>query len=357
VLDRRHLLRAAAATTVGAALAGAARAQNANLPDPPGTTPPSRDWNEPITPYPDPAFEIFDARARKLSPGTAPVRRLFTGATWTEGPVYFGDMHCVIFSDIPNNRLLRYDEVTGQTTVFREPSNNTNGNTRDRQGRLISCEHSGRRVSRTEYTGAITILADSYQGKKLNSPNGVIVKSDNTIWFTDPSYGIMGDHEGLREPEELPHNVYMIDPKSGKMTVVADDFEQPNGLCFSPDEKKLYITDTGSPKTWSIRVFDCSEDNKLTNGRAFHDYKGIGLSDDIRSDEDGNIWSAGGWGPANFNGVAVYAPDGTPIARLVLPETAGNLCFGGYRHNHSYLYITAGQSLYMYPVHTRGVEL
>lgn len=354
MLERRHLLRTAAVSAVGAAFATSASAQNANLPDPPGTPPPPRDWAEPIVPYPDPAFEIFDPRGKKYSPGTAPVRRLFTGATWTEGPVYFGDMHCVIFSDIPNNRLLRYDEMTGETTIFRQPSNNSNGNTRDRQGRLVTCEHRARRVTRTEYGGNITILADNYQGKPFNSPNGVIVKSDNTIWFTDPAYGIMGDHEGARQKGELPRNVYMIDPQSGKISIVADDFDQPNGLCFSPDEKLLYITDTGKPV---IRVYDVSGDNKLGNGRLFHDFKGVGLSDDIRCDEDGNIWSAGGWAGLNFNGVSVYAPDGTPIARIVLPETAGNLCFGGMGHNHSYLYITAGQSLYMYPVHTRGVEL
>jgi len=355
MLDRRNLLRGAAVTAVGSALAGSAVAQNLNpnQPDPPGTTPPPRDWGEVIEPYPDPAMEVFDPRFKKYNAGTAPLRRVWTGARWTEGPVYFGDMHCVIFSDIPNNRMLRYDEMTGKTTLFRQPSNNSNGNTRDRQGRLVTCEHRGR-VTRTEYTGAITVLADNYQGKKLNSPNGVIVKSDNTIWFTDPSYGIMGDNEGQHRTEELPHNVYMIDPRSGSMTVVAGDFDQPNGLCFSPDEKLLYITDTGKPV---IRVYDCSEDNKLTNGRLFHDYKGVGLSDDIRSDEDGNIWSAGGWAGPNFNGVSVYAPDGTPLGRIVLPETAGNLCFGGMGHNHSYLYITAGQSLYQYPVHTRGVEL
>jgi gluconolactonase len=347
-------LRVAAVSAVGAAFARTAGAQNGNLPDPPGTVPPPRDWNEPIVAYPDPAYEVFDPRGKKYSPGTAPVRRLFTGATWTEGPVYFADQHSVIFSDIPNNRMLRYDEMTGDTSLFREPSGHSNGNTRDRQGRLVTCEHDGR-VTRTEYNGKITVLADNYQGKKLNSPNGVIVKSDDTIWFTDPSYGIMGDHEGNRRPEELPHNVYMIDPKAGgKMTVVAGDFDQPNGLCFSPDEKLLYITDTGKPM---IRVFDVGSDNKLTNGRMFHDFKGNGLSDDIRADEDGNIWSAGGWASLSFNGVSVYAPDGTPIARIVLPETAGNLCFGGLGHNHSYLYICAGQSLYMYPVHTRGVEL
>ena len=357
MLDRRQLLRGAAAGAVGAVFATSARAQNPSPPDPPGSIPPPRDWNEVIVPYPDPAFEIFDKRFEKYSAGTAPLLRVWTGGRWTEGPVYFADQHVVIFSDIPNDRLLRYDEVSGKTRVFRQPSGFSNGNTRDRQGRLITCEHGNRRVTRTEYDGSITVLADHFEGKPLNSPNGVIVKSDNTIWFTDPSYGIMGSNEGHRQREELPHNVYMIDPRSGTMVVAAGDFEQPNGLCFSSDEKKLYITDTGSPKTWAIRVFDVSEDNKLTNSRVFHDLKGKFLSDDIRCDEDGNIWSAGGWGEPTYTGVSVFAPDGTPWGRIVLPETAGNLCFGGYHHEHSYLYICAGRSLYQIPVHTRAAPL
>jgi gluconolactonase len=362
VLDRRHLLRTAAAGAVGAAFATSAGAQpmapNPNLPDPPGTTPPPRHWNEfPLEVYPDPAFEIFDKRFEKYSAGTAPLYRVWSGARWMEGPVYFADQHVVIFSDIPNNRMMRYDEVSGETTVFRQPSNNANGNTRDRQGRLITCEHRARRVTRTEYTGEITVLADNYQGKRLNSPNGVIVKSDNTIWFTDPSYGIMGNNEGLRQHEELPRNVYMLDPRSGKLSVAAGDFTQPNGIAFSPDEKLLYITDTGS-NPGVIRVFECTEDNRLVNGRLFHEYKNGGISDDIRVDEDGNIWSAGGWSKdPNYNGVSVYAPDGTPWGRIVLPETAGNLCFGGYGHNHSYLYIAAGGSLYVMPVGTRAAPL
>ena len=354
-MHRRAFLQTAAMGAVGSLATTSALA--AQMPDPPGTPPPPRDWTQSIAPYPDPNFEVFDPRFKKYNAFTAPLRRLYPGANWTEGPVYFGDMHCVIFSDIPNNRLLRFDEITERTDVFRQPAGNPNGNTRDRQGRLITCEHSGRRVSRTEYTGDITTLADSYQGKKLNSPNGVVVKKDDTIWFTDPSYGITGDNEGVREPQEqATRNVYMIDPKTAKITAVIDDLDQPNGLCFSPDEKLFYVTDTGKPL---IRVYDVSSDNKLTNGRVFHEYpEGGGLSDDIRCDEDGNIWSAGAWATnPNFSGVSVYAPDGTPIGRIVLPENASNLCFGGYHHNHSFLYITAGRSLYLIPVHTRGVEL
>jgi gluconolactonase len=252
--------------------------------------------------------------------------------------------------------------MSGDTTEFRSPSNFANGNTRDRQGRLVSCEHAARRVTRTEYSGTINVLADNYQGKKLNSPNGVVVKSDDSIWFTDPSYGTAGDHEGHREPSELPHNVYRIDGKTGNMTVVADDFDQPNGLCFTPDEKKLYITDTGRGKDGVspslIKVYDVTDDGKLINSKVFHDFSDTkgGLSDDIRCDEDGNIWSAGGWAPdPMFNGVAVLAPNGDVIGRIVLPETAANLCFGG--HDHNRLFICASTSLYAVDVNTRGVEL
>jgi gluconolactonase len=364
MMNRRAFFQSAAATAVGSLAASSALAQSKA--DPPGTTPPPRNWNKPATViYPDPAFEVFDPRFAKYSASTTEIRRLWTGAEWTEGPVYFGDIHSVIFADIPNNRMLRYDELTGETTVFREPSNFVNGSTRDWQGRLISCEQGTRRVTRTEYTGKITVLADSYEGKKLNSPNGVVVKKDGTVWFTDPTYGITGDHEGHRAEPELPRNVYMFDPNTGKLMVVADDFSQPNGLCFSPDEKKFYISDTGilgGPKpehTW-IRVFDVGENNKLTHDRVFHDFKDTGtfIADDMRADEDGNIWCAGGWASnKDYNGVTCLAPDGTDIGRIVLPEVAANLCFGGMDHDHSRLYITASTSLYAIYVHTRGVEL
>jgi len=207
------------------------------------------------------------------------------------------------------------------------------------------------------------VLADKYQGKLLNSPNGVIVKSDNTIWFTDPSYGIGGDHEGNRGEAELPRNVYRLDPKSGQLSVVVGDFSMPNGLCFSPDEKKLYVTDTGflggAEKKTLIRVFDVADDGKLSNDRIFHDFKDVPqpyIADDIRADEDGNIWAAGGWSPNHaMNGVRVFAPDGTPIGAIIVPEVAANLCFGGRHHNR--LFITASTSVYAMDVGTRGVEL
>ena len=276
--------------------------------------PPARDWSDPSTAiYPDPAFEVFDPRFAKYSAGTTGLVRIWTGGVWTEGPVWFGDQQRLIFSDIPNDRLMAYDATTGRTEVFRQPSNFTNGNTRDRQGRLVSCEQGTRRVTRTEYDGSITTLADKFDGKPLNSPNGVIVKSDDTVWFTDPSYGIGGDHKGNREEAELPRNVYRLDPKTGKMDVVVGDFSMPNGLCFSPDEKKFYVTDTGALggpfKQTLIRVYDVSDDGKLSNGRLLHDFKDVPqpyIADDIRVDEDGNVWAAGGWSPNRaLNGVRV----------------------------------------------------
>ncbi|SVA99162.1 uncharacterized protein METZ01_LOCUS152016, partial [marine metagenome] len=204
----------------------------------------SRDWDRDVVPYPDPAIEILDPRFIPYVLGTATIERLFTGARWSEGPVWFGDNHCLIWSDIPNNRMLRWTEETGVVSVFRSPSNNTNGNTRDREGCLISCEHDTRRVTRTELDGSITVLMDQFEGKLLNAPNDVVVRSDGSIWLTDPGYGILMNYEGHLAKYELPTNVYRLDPRTGQATVVADDFEKPNGLCFSPDESRLYIVDT-----------------------------------------------------------------------------------------------------------------
>ncbi len=356
LMHRRSFLQTAAAVAVGSVAADSAAARSQS--DPPGSTPPPRDWTDPASVvYPDPAIEAFDPRFKRYIVGTTEIRRLWTGGEWTEGPVYFGDMHSVIFSDVPNDRMLRYDEVTGQTTLFRSPSNEANGNSRDRQGRLVTCEQRARRVTRTEYDGSVTVLADRYRGKRLNSPNGVVAKSDGTIWFTDPTYGIDGDHEGWRARAELPGRVYRCDPGRGTLAVAADDFKQPNAVCFSPDEKKLYVSDTAGPPS-TIRVYDVREDGRLTNGRIFHDFSDMhgGIGDDIRVDEDGNLWCAGGWSSdRNFNGVSVFAPDGTPIGRIVLPEVAANLCFGGYQHNRSRLYICASTSLYAAYVGVRGL--
>lgn len=308
--------------------------------------------------YPDPAVEVIDPRFAKYKVINAAVERLYTGTRWAEGPVWFGDGRYLLFSDIPNNRMLRWLEDTGEVSVFRSLSNYSNGNYRDRQGRLLTCEHDSRRVTRTEYDGSITVLMDSYQGKKLNAPNDLTVHSDGAIWFTDPGYGIMSNYEGHKAPFEVPANVYRLDPKTREVTVVATDMDKPNGICFSPDEKLLYIVDTGTPKhpkdPHQIRVYDVVDGTRLKNGRMFVDMS-PGSSDGIRCDVDGNVWSAAGWGSENFNGVHVFAPDGTLIGKIHLPETCANLCFGGAKKNR--LFMAASQSLYAVYVGTEGAQL
>ena len=322
---------------------------------------PTRAWSserndQSIVRYPDPAVVTLDPRFEKLRQGNAAVERLWTGARWAEGPVWFGDGRYLLFSDIPNNRILRWTEETGEVSVFRSPSNNTNGNTRDRQGRLVSCEHDSRRVTRTEYDGSIIVLLDRYQGKRLNAPNDVVVHSNGSIWFTDPGYGILSDYEGHVDKFELPADVYRLDPSSGEVMVVANDFARPIGLCFSPDEKRLYVVDTGQPqgKPQPIRVFDVLEGRRLTNGHMFCDM-GAGGSDGIRCDVDGNLWAAAGWGGDGYDGVHVFAPDGRLIGKIRLPEACANLCFGGTRRNR--LFMTASQSLYALYVNTQGAQI
>ncbi len=312
--------------------------------------------DESLVRYPDPAVVTIDPRFEKYRQGNAAVERLWTGARWAEGPAWFGDGRFLLFSDIPNNRILRWTEEIGEVSVFRSPSNYANGHTRDRQGRLISCEHDSRRVTRTEPDGSITVLMDRYQGKRLNAPNDVVVHSNGTLWFTDPGYGILSDYEGHIDTFELPPNVYRLDPATGEATVVASEMARPNGLCFSPDEKHLYIVDTGQPagKPKPIYVFDVVEGRKLTNGRLFCDM-GKGNSDGIRCDVDGNLWAAAGWGGKDYDGVHVFAPDGKLIGQIRLPETCANLCFGGAKHNR--LFMAASQSLYALYVNTRGAQV
>src|SRR6266851_3819469 len=223
---------------------------------------------EPSERYPDPSVQVLDPSFAKYRLALAGVERLATGLRWSEGPVYFGDARCLLWSDIPNNRIMRWDEGTGRASVYRQPSNNANGNTRDRQGRLVTCEHDSRRVTRTEYDGTITVLMDKFDGKPLNSPNDIVVKSDDSIWFTDPPFGILGNYEGHVAQPELPTNVYRLDPQSGRATVVVGDI-RPNGLCFTPDEKKMYIVDAGAtPRV--IRVYDVVGDGtKLGASKAF----------------------------------------------------------------------------------------
>ncbi len=309
-------------------------------------------------PYPDPAIEVVDPRFAKYVQGNAAVERLYTGTRWSEGPVWFGDGNYLLWSDIPNNRILRWHADTGEVTTFRSPSNYSNGNSRDRQGRLLTCEHDSRRLTRTEYDGTITVLMDNFQGKHLNAPNDLAVHSDGAIWFTDPGYGIMSDYEGHKATFELPAVVYRLDPKTREVTVVATDMDKPNGICFSPDEKKLYIVDTGAPKRSTdphpIRVYDVVDGTHLKNGRLFVDMS-PGSSDGIRCDVDGNVWSAAGWGPEKYNGVHVFAPDATLIGKIHLPETCANLCFGGPKKNR--LFMAASQSLYALYVNAQGAQL
>jgi gluconolactonase len=308
--------------------------------------------------YPDPAVEVVDPRFAKYKINNAAVERLYTGTRWAEGPVWFGDGRYLLFSDIPNNRMLRWLEDTSEVSVFRGPSNYSNGNTRDRQGRLVTCEHDSRRVTRTEHDGTITVLADHFQGKPFNAPNDLAVHSDGAIWFTDPGYGIMSNYEGHKAAFELPANVYRLDPNTREISVVASDMDKPNGICFSPDEKKLYIVDTGEPKHSGdprpIRVYDVEEGKRLKSGRMFVNMA-PGSSDGIRCDVDGNVWSAAGWGPDGFNGVHVFTPDGVLIGKIHLPETCANLCFGGAKKNR--LFMAASQSLYALYVGTEGAQI
>jgi len=302
--------------------------------------------------YPDSSLQVLDPSFAKYRLPLASVERLATGMRWSEGPVYFGDARCVLWSDIPNDRIMRWDEDTGAVSVFRKPSNNANGNTRDRQGRLVTCEHDARRVTRTEYDGAITVICDRYQGKRLNSPNDVVVKSDGSIWFTDPQFGILGYYEGHIDTPELPMNVYRVDGQTGEAAVVADDIIAPNGLAFSPDEQKLYIVESRSEPR-RILVHDVVGDGrKLANRKVLIDAGPRGTPDGFRCDVDGNLWC--GWGMTDaLDGVRIFNPAGDPLGHIALPERCANLCFGGRYRNR--LFMAASHSLYGLYVNTQGV--
>jgi gluconolactonase len=310
-------------------------------------------WPSAPVRYPDPAIQVLDPRFAKYRLGNAAVERLATGFRWAEGPVWFGDGRYLLWSDIPNNRIMRWLEETCEVSVFRSPSQYSNGHTRDKQGRLITCEHDSRRVTRTEYDGQITVLMDQYQGKPLNAPNDVVVKSDGSIWFTDPGYGIMVNYEGHKAPLELPAVVYRLDPGSGDTTVVVGDMSKPNGLCFSPDESLLYVVDSGStPRV--IRVYDVVERTRAVHGRLFVDMS-PGTSDGIRCDIDGNLWAAAGNGGDGFDGVHVFAPNSDRIGQILLPEKCANVCFGGTKRNR--LFMAASQSIYAVYVETQGAQI
>jgi gluconolactonase len=318
----------------------------------------NRNWEKGVVRYPDPAVEVLDPRFARYKLGSAAVERLWTGGRWTEGPVWFGDGRYLLFSDIPNNRIMRWSEETGQTSVFRQPSNNCNGHSRDGQGRLITCEHDSRRVTRTEYDGTITMLMDSFEGKPLNAPNDVVVHPDGQIWFTDPGYGILMNYEGHRAAFELPTRVYRLNPETGAASVIIEDLEKPNGLCFSPDYSQLYVVDTGASHKpghpHHILIYDVIDQASVANGRTFCDMA-PGSGDGIRCDVDGNLWAAAGWGGAGFDGVHIFAPDGDLIGKIHLPEPCANLCFGGVKRNR--LFMTASQSLYAVYVETQGASL
>jgi len=303
--------------------------------------------------YPDPAVQVIDPSFAKCRLFHAAVERLATGFRWAEGPVWFGDGRYLLWSDIPNNRIMKWEEETGTVSVFRQPSNYANGNTRDRQGRLVTCEHDSRRVTRTEYDGSITVLMDRFEGKRLNSPNDVVVKSDDSIWFTDPPFGILGHYEGHTAEPEVGTNVYRVDGKTGQATVATAEVPRPNGLCFSPDERRLYVVVSGAVPR-EIRVFDVVGDGRaLANGRVFIDC-GAGIPDGMRCDTDGNLWC--GWGGGEgLDGVAIFNPDGQLIGRILLPERSANLCFGGAKRNR--LFMAGSQSLYSIYVNAQGVTL
>lgn len=292
-------------------------------------------------------YESHDPRFGRFVMFNAPLKRLATGFDWVEGPVWMGDAGCLLFSDIPNNRILRWMPEVGIST-YRAPSNYANGHTRDRVGRLVSCEHGTRRVTRTEWDGSVTVIADSYRGKRLNSPNDVVVKSDGSIWFTDPHYGIGSDHEGFKAEQELPCHVYRVDP-DGSIEAVLTDFNCPNGLAFSPDESLLYVADTGrmyQGDPQHIRVFEM-DTGRPRGGRVFHSIS-PGAADGFRVDTDGNVWSSA------RDGVHCIAPDGRLLGKILVPEIVSNVCFGG-RAKHQ-LFITATTSLYMVTLNRKGVQ-
>jgi len=301
--------------------------------------------------YPDPAVVSVTPAFDQYRAPLAKIERLATGFRWCEGPVWLGDCRSLIWSDVPGNTMYRWDEETGSSSVFRKPSNNGNGNTRDRQGRLITCEHLNRRVVRTEYDGSISVIADQFDGKRLNSPNDVVCHSDGSIWFTDPVFGILSYFEGEKAEPELECNVYRVSA-NGHIELVAEGINQPNGLAFSPDESLLYIVESRSQPR-NILAYDISDNQQLSNKRILIDAGEKGTPDGFRVDIDGNLWCGWGMGEAGLDGVRVFAPDGTLIGRIDLPERCANVCFGGLHRNR--LFMAASTSLYSLYVNTQGV--
>jgi len=312
---------------------------------------PETPW-QPRQRSPDSAVQIIDQSFARYRLNLAAVERIAHGFRWSEGPAWIGDGRYLLWSDIPNNRIMKWEEETGAVSIFRRPSNFANGNTRDRQGRLVTCEHGGRRVTRTEYDGTISVIADAFEGKPLNSPNDVVVKSDGSIWFTDPPFGLLGYYEGYLAKQELPMNVYRVDGESGEMTVVEGDVARPNGLCFSPDESTLYLVESGTTPR-NVYAYDVVSGRKLSKKRKFIDV-GPGTPDGMRCDVDGNLWMGWGMGGAALDGVSICNADGKLIGRINLPERCANLCFGGTHRNR--LFMAAAKSVYALFVNTQGAR-
>jgi gluconolactonase len=308
--------------------------------------------------YPDPRIEVLHESFLGLRLFSAGVEQLATGCRWSEGPVWFGDGRFLLWSDIPNNRILRWDDASGEVSVFRSPSNHANGLARDRQGRLLACEHLTRRVTRTEYDGSVTVLAERWQGKRLNSPNDIVCSRDGAVWFTDPLFGIGGHWEGEPAASETPWAVYRIDPAGGEPQRVVDDIAAPNGLAFSPDEKTFYLVESRAVPHRRIWQYDVGASGALSNQRLFVDAQGPGAYDGIAVDAQGNVWcgfgsnGAPGVDPVGLDGVRVYNPAGQAIGHIHLPERCANLCFGGARRNR--LFMAASHSLYALYVNVQG---
>ena len=308
--------------------------------------------------YPDPRVEVLHPSFAKMRIFSSTVEQLGSGMRWAEGPVWFGDGRYLLVSDIPNNRIMRYDEASGAWGVFRSPSNMANGLTRDRQGRLLACEHGGRRITRTEYDGSITVLADQFDGKRLNSPNDIVCQSNGAVWFTDPPFGIGGHWEGAKAEPELPHAVYRRDPVSGSLRQVLLDLAGPNGLAFSTDESVLYVVESRAQPHRLVWAYDVDASGGLSGKRLIVNAQGPGALDGIAVDQEGNIWC--GWGsngaldaqPEGLDGVRIFNPQGVAIGHIHLPERCANLCFGGVLGNR--LFMAASHSLYALYVETRG---